>query len=234
MTSSRAPEIPVDNGGPLPDITTYLTPYILRTFETLYRIYGPSQVIRQLCLDIYYHQPVCNTRPTADHFLYDMRLYNKCPLPAPLPFVADHCAAIIPSLSSRHKPSQMDDIVEAMRHCTRSCPTGFHAPTVLEIQAYLFREYPRKYSACGTAKGWRNSVNQCITHGQGWNFLTFPPAEGCKLKRHLLFERAYNGSCIIGSGQCTSFHNARVIRNGEFIGRVTRVRERVGVVFAYV
>jgi hypothetical protein len=52
-------------------------------------------------------------------------------------------------------------------------------------------------------------VNQCLTHGQGWNFLTFAPMDGTKNKRHLLFERAFNGSIVVGSGQCKSFNDMK-------------------------
>ena len=52
-------------------------------------------------------------------------------------------------------------------------------------------------------------MNQCLTHGQGWNFLTFPPTDGSKNKRHLLFERAFNESVVIGSGQCKAFNDMK-------------------------
>ena len=52
-------------------------------------------------------------------------------------------------------------------------------------------------------------MNQCLTHGQGWNFLTFAPIDGTKNKRHLLFQRAYNGSYIVGSGQCKGLNDLK-------------------------
>lgn len=39
--------------------------------------------------------------------------------------------------------------------------------------------------------------------------MTFPPIDGTKNKRHLLFERAFNGSYIVGSGQCKGLNDLK-------------------------
>jgi hypothetical protein len=134
-----------------------------------------------------------------------------------LPFIADHCAAIIPTGGDIHAAGMMDDIVEAIRYTTLPCPQGgFYPPTAQDIQGYMSTTYPERFPLNkDTAQGWRNSVNQCLTHGQGWNFLTFPPTDGSKNKRHLLFERAFNNSFIIGSGQCKGFNDQKPNRRSK-------------------
>jgi len=135
-------------------------------------------------------------------------------LPHHLPFIGDDCAQIIPFTASKPNHGVMEDIIEAIRRTTtlqlnNETPV-FYPPTTGDIQSYLASRWPQKYPATyGVASGWRNTVNQCLTHGQGWNFLTFPPIDGTKNKRHLLFERAFNASYIVGSGQCKSLNDLK-------------------------
>jgi hypothetical protein len=205
----------------LPDITHQITPYHLRTLEMLHNVYGPSQVIKDICLSLSYHLIytmafLSGTRPTSSLETYDMKFHTSSnPLPSRLPFVADHCATIIPPASETHGRGVMNDVVEAMRRTTVITIDdrglyAFYPPTTLDIQNYLSTCWPQKYpSTKGAASGWRNTVNQCLTHGQGWNFLTYPPTDGTKNKRHLLFERAFNGSYIVGSGQCKGLNDLK-------------------------
>ena len=102
----------------------------------------------------------------------------------------------------------MDDVVEGIRQMTlpSSDGNGYLPPTTVTIQLFMSTLWPEKYdSNVADAKGWRNSVNQCLTHGQGINFLTYS-VDG-KNKRHLLFERAFNGVCVLGSGQCKALND---------------------------
>jgi hypothetical protein len=200
----------------LPDFTPKA--YVLTTLQTCYSLYGADPVIPRICEEVIYQNSYgmstrhCYTRPTVDLYNYNMNLFTaNSSLPASLPFVGDHMAAIVPEGSHHHAVGTMDDIVQAMRCTTRVNSTGkFEAPTTPDIQEYLSSTYPAKYPAStAVASGWRNSVNQCLTHGQGWNFLTYPPVEGSKNKRHLLFERAFNGQLIVGSGQCKGFNDKR-------------------------
>jgi hypothetical protein len=157
--------------------------------------------------------PVCNVRSTTSLEVYDMKsMIQKNPLPPLLPFLADTCATIIPESCDRHTPGAMDDVIAAIRATTRliTPENHFTAPTTIEIQEWLSSHRPEKYPASKeNAAGWRNTVNQCLTHGQGWNFLTYPPVEGSKNKRHLLFERAFNGTYIVGSGQCKGLNDLK-------------------------
>lgn len=187
----------------------------------LHNVYGSSQVIKDICLSLSYHHThtvafLSHTCPTSSLETYNMKHYtNATPIPSHLPFVADHCAAIIPPTSENHDRGVMNDVVEAMRRITVITTDNgglyaFYPPTTQDIQSYLSSRWPQKYpSTKGTASGWRNTVNQCLTHGQGWNFLTFPPTDGTKNKRHLLFERAFNGSYIVGSGQCKGLNDLK-------------------------
>ena len=135
-------------------------------------------------------------------------------LPHHLPFISDDYAQIIPFTASKLNHGVMEDIIEAIRRTTFLHLSGqtpvFFPPTTGDIQSYLAMRWPEKYPATnGVASGWRNTVNQCLTHGQGWNFLTFPPIDGTKNKRHLLFERAFNGTYIVGSGQCKGLNDLK-------------------------
>jgi hypothetical protein len=207
----------------LPDITHLITPYMLKTFEMFHKVHGSSDVIKQICLSLSFHHThsmarLSHTRPTVSLEHYNMKHFTDTnPLPSRLPFIGDHCAAIIPNATydNKHHIGVMDDIIEAMRQTTLLTVdyTGvyvFVPPTTQDIQNYLSIKYPNKYPGNkGVASGWRNTVNQCLTHGQGWNFLTFPPTDGSKNKRHLLFERAFNGSYVVGSGQCKGLNDLK-------------------------
>jgi len=219
----------------LPDITEYLSPYLLKTLEMLHKVHGSSNIIKKICLSLSYHN-ICstaffgNTRPTVTLENYNMKQFtDNNRLPSRLPFIADHCATVIPVTCEKHNNrGVMHDIVEAMRQTTNlvtdQCGIyAFFPPTTLDIQTYLSSKWPEKYPPHkGVASGWRNTVNQCLTHGQGWNFLTFPPIDGTKNKRHLLFERAFNGSYIVGSGQCKGLNDLKP----KFLNRSTRRREQ--------
>ena len=209
----------------LPNITQYLTPYLLRTLEMLHKVYGTSPVIKDICLSLSYHHThstacLSHTRPTTYLDDYQMKRHTDTnPLPSRLPFIPDHCATIIPSACDKQNNGVMADIVEAMRRTTTLTVNQrghfvFFPPTTQDIQNYLSCAKPEKFPPTkGVASGWRNTVNQCLTHGQGWNFLTFPPMDGSKNKRHLLFERAFNGSYIVGSGQCKGLNDLKPKNN---------------------
>ena len=155
---------------------------------------------------------------------YDMQTTTSTnALPTRLPFIQDFCAIYIPgdtkvpawsppdSYSGGH--SVMDDIIEAIRHKTSPVivdgETRWMPPTTQDIQQYMSCTWPTKYrSDVGDAKGWKNTVNQCLTHGQGWNFVTYIPQTG-KNKRHCLVERAFNGVCILGSGVCKGLNDRK-------------------------
>jgi hypothetical protein len=219
------PSFGVQDVSNLPDITQYLTPYLLRTLEMLHNVHGASPVIQNICLSLSYHHThstacLSHTRPTTNLEDYQMKQYiDTNPLPSHLPFIADHCATIIPSTCAKQNNGVMADIVEAMRRTTTLIINQqghfvFSPPTTQDIQNYLSSAMPEKFPPTkGVASGWRNTVNQCLTHGQGWNFLTFPPTDGTKNKRHLLFERAFNGSYIIGSGQCKGLNDLKPKNN---------------------
>ena len=107
----------------------------------------------------------------------------------------------------------MDDIIEAIRHKTTPAivdgQTRWMPPTTQDIQQFMSCTWPTKYrSDVADAKGWKNTVNQCLTHGQGWNFVTYVPQTG-KNKRHCLVERAFNGVCILGSGVCKGLNDRK-------------------------
>jgi hypothetical protein len=157
------------------------------------------------------------------------------PIPCGLPFIGDFCSALIPdgtklpawSAPACHKGkggSVMHDIIESIRQETK--PHTFEdgvyylPPTTTEIQKYMSVTWPEKYpQSVPDAKGWKNSVNQCLTHGQGWNFVTYDPLEG-KNKRDLLVERAFNGVCVLGSGQCNGLNDKKP-KTSPTIGRAT-------------
>jgi len=206
----------------LPNIMDALTPYHLRTLETIHRIYGTSPITKAFCLSLSYHKHNSNsclshTIPIFDISTYDMKFFtDKHPIPSPTPFAPDHNAAILPSSCTTVNEGAMVDIIEAIRYTTCIAVTPslgectFYPPTAADIQTWLSKKWPERYpSTHGTAQGWRNTVNQCLTHGQGWNFLTFSATDGSKNKRHLLFERAYNESIIIGSGQCKALNDMK-------------------------
>src|SRR5271154_3284196 len=93
----------------LPDITQLITPYMLKTFEMLHKVHGTSDVIRQICLSLsYYHTHstagLSHTRPTVSLEHYNMKHFTDTnPLPSCLPFIGDHCAAIIPNATYDNK-----------------------------------------------------------------------------------------------------------------------------------
>ena len=219
------PPFGVQDVSNLPNITQYLTPYLLRTLEMLHKVHGASPVIKNICLSLSYHHThstacLSHTRPTTNLEDYQMKRYTDTnPIPSHLPFIADHCATIIPSACDKQNNGVMADIVEAMRRTTTLTVNQqghfvFSPPTTQDIQNYLSCAMPEKFPPTkGVASGWRNTVNQCLTHGQGWNFLTFPPTDGTKNKRHLLFERAFNGSYVVGSGQCKGFNDLKPKNN---------------------
>lgn len=107
----------------------------------------------------------------------------------------------------------MNDVVEAIRQETQpntsANNTYYVPPPTIDIQKYMSLTWPEKYPEyVAETKGWNNSVNQGLTHGQAWNFLTYDPLEG-KSKRHLLVERAFNGVCVLGSGQCKRLNDMK-------------------------
>src|SRR5271167_4173712 len=167
----------------LPNITQLITPYMLKTLEMLHKVHGTSDVVRKICLSLSFHHThsmagLSHTRPTVSLEHYNMKHFTDTnPLPSRLPFVGDHCAAIIPNATydNKHHTGVMDDIVEAMRQTTFLTVdhTGvytFVPPTTQDIQNYLSIKYSDKYPRNkSVASGWRNTVNQCLTHGQGWN-----------------------------------------------------------------
>ena len=112
----------------------------------------------------------------------------------------------------------MDDVVEAIRQTTTAVTTPDNTtqwmpPATQDIQQYMSSTWPNKYRPdIADAKGWKNSVNQCLTHGQGWNFLTYVPQVG-KNKRHFLVERAFNGVCVLGSGVCKGLNDRKPKRS---------------------
>jgi hypothetical protein len=206
----------VTESGSIPDFTP--NGYVLATLQMCYNLFGACPISHRICEEIMYQNnhgmPTmnCYTRPTYDLYNYNMSSFTAdSSLPSSFPFVGDHMATMFPDGSNHHAVGTMDDIVQAMRCTTRLNQAGmFEAPTTPDIQEYLSSTYPAKYPAStAVASGWRNSVNQCLTHGQGWNFLTYPPVEGSKNKRHFLFERAFNGQLIVGSGQCKGFNDKR-------------------------
>ena len=193
--------------------------YQLQTFEMLHKVYGSTAFTHDLCLSLSFHSIIANTpysniRATWENKHYNMGLFTQAnPLPACLPFISDQCACVVPSTITKHISGDMDLVVEAIRNITAPKEEYgrivFFPPTTIEIQEYMSSMWPSKFDArVEPREGWKNSVWQCLTHGQGWNFLTFPPSDGDN-KRHLLFERAYNGSCILGSGQCKALNDLK-------------------------
>jgi hypothetical protein len=208
----------------LPDISDDITPYLIRTLEAIHRIYGTNQITKELSTAISFSIPHpqrlwSHTAPLFDVDSYNMNFFtDRAPLPYRAPFAADHMSCTIPTPNETYQPGTMTDIVEAIRHTTRMAINhdvspkefAFLPPTTLDIQDWLSWKWPEKYpSGSGVAQGWRNTVNQCLTHGQGWNFLTFAPRDGTKNKRHLLFERAFNGTIVVGSGQCKGYNDMK-------------------------
>jgi hypothetical protein len=141
-------------------------------------------------------------------------------LPNPLPFLPNSMAKEIPAdaLKKKRGPgnSVMDDVVNAILQTTQAGPSLpandgiiFHAPTSQNIQTYLSLVRPEKYPAdTPMARGWRSTVNQCLTHGQGWNFLCLGPLPGEKHKRVMLFQRSFILEIVLGSGQCVALSRA--------------------------
>jgi hypothetical protein len=215
-------QLTLDNRPPLeqstlPVILTDLTPYHLRTLETLHHVYGTHSATQRICRSVSCGQLISNTKPDTPIEAYDKNFFTQMnTLPTPLPFAADHCAAIIPLSNDTSSSVVMYDIVDAIRHTTllNTSSAGesyFQPPTTQDIQKYMSDVSPTHYNpTVGIAAGWKNSVSQALSHGQGWNFLTFPPADGTNNKRHLLFERAYNGSYIVGSGQCRTLNKNKL------------------------
>jgi hypothetical protein len=197
----------------LPIALPRLTPYHLQTLETLHSVYGSHSATQQICRSLSIEQLISNTKPNTPIETYNKNFFIEFnSLPTPLPFAADHCAAIIPLTNDTNGGRLMVDIVDAIRHTTvidtsSSGEVSFQPPTTQDIQKYMSDVSPTRYDpTVGVATEWKNSVNQALCHGQGWNFLTFPPTDGTKNNRHLLFERAYNGSYIVGSGQCQTLN----------------------------
>jgi hypothetical protein len=230
-SSAAGKDLPfgVSHPGQLPDMTPFITPYLLKTLEMLHRVHGPSPHIEALSRHLsYQYHLVGIPRPTTALEVYSMKYFtDQMGLPHTLPFISDDCAQIIPfSAGTKSNHGVMEDIIEAIRRTT--CLTQsdgkivFYPPTTGDIQTYLSSRWATKYpSTNNVASGWRNTVNQCLTHGQGWNFLTFPPIDGTKNKRHLLFERAYNASYIVGSGQCKGLNDLKPKSRPCFLPRNT-------------
>jgi len=206
----------------LSNIMDSLTPYHLRTLETIHRIYGTNSITEAYCFNLSYQRynlqnNLSHTIPLFNITTYDMKLFTDThPISSPTPFAPDHNAIILPQVYTTVHDGAMADIIEAIRYTTCIAVTSlpsectFYPPTAADIQTWLSTKWPEKYpSTHETAQGWRNTVNQCLTHGQGWNFLTFPATDGSKTKRHLLFERAFNKSVIIGSGQCKALNDMK-------------------------
>ena len=186
----------------------------------LHKVHGSTPLISYLCFNLSYHSlftdaQYSSSRPTLSLEIYDQKDFiTNNPLPSCLPFIGDHCSTILPPSCDKRHYGTMDDVVEAMRRTTILATdddgVSFIPPTTFDIQTYLTSTWPNKYpESTPPTAGWRNSVNQCLTHGQGWNFLTYPPIDGTKNKRHLLFERAFNGSCIVGPGQCKGLNDLK-------------------------
>jgi len=212
------------------DISLDMTSYGIQTILTLHRIYGNTSTTKRLCLDVSRTQSALISAGTLNRPIFSLEEYSMKDikalyhLPAIYPFLPDNCATKIPegtNLPERSDPdvyvagkSVMHDVVEAIRQRTVPTPdyTGHYPPSTTEIQGYMSANWPDKYpGTVAEAKGWKNSVNQCLTHGQGWNFITYDPVEG-KNKRHLLLERAYNGVCILGSGQCKALNDKKKLK----------------------
>jgi hypothetical protein len=214
---------------PTPDVTPLLTPYLLQSLLTLHRCYRTQAQVSKLCETLtFIHTNMTSVGASFKPFFrldtYDMGVFTSAnPLPAPFPFVHDASATSIPDdtkLPASENPysysggqSVMNDVVEAIRQTTTPVTVGtkvtWMPPTANDIQRYMSSTWPQKYrSEVLEAKGWRNSVNQCLTHGKGWNFLTYPPEVG-KNKRHFLVERAFNGMCVLGSGVCKGLNDKK-------------------------
>lgn len=211
----------IDDSQILPDISSHVTIYLFKTVTMLHDVYGSSSDIKELCLKASF---TFISNPTRAHLsLHEYKMSDFVDsniIPTPFPYLPDRCATLIPPVESRRHSGSgiMDDIVTAIRYTTRvekiqSGNLVFYPPSTLEIQTWMALTWPEKYQADRqVASGWRNSVNQCLTHGQGWNFVTYGPRgrESGKIKRHLLVERAFNGSCIVGSGQCKGLNDQKV------------------------
>lgn len=208
--------------GVLPDLSSHINTYLFKTIKMLHEVYGTSPDIKELSLKASF---VSVNNPTGAYLsLHDYKMsdfVNSNDLPSPFPYLSDRCATIIPSSTERRHGTSgiMEDLVEAIRYATHvertiSGELIFNPPSTAEIQTWMSTRWPDKYPVNKqVARGWRNSVNQCLTHGQGWNFITYSPratgTENGKIKRHLLFERAFNGSYIVGSGQCKGLNDQK-------------------------
>jgi hypothetical protein len=203
----------------LPDITKKLTVHTYTTVQSLHKYYNKYPDIRQICLEVSY-AAVEEDEPrgaTISYHEYEkQKIIDENPLPLSFPFLPDRCViAIPPNLEQGHNSSIMEAVVEAMRHTVHReiGPDGrshFSPSSTTEIQQWMSENDPTNYPAStAAARGWKNSVNQCLTHGQGWNFVTYPPLHGSKIKRHMLVERAFNGSIVVGPGQCKSYNDQK-------------------------
>jgi hypothetical protein len=210
-TSAEDPRVLYREGQKLPDITHLLTVHVLKTVQTVNRLYGPSSLAADICLKASFasvNNPRGSQLPREDYDKSDV--ISRNPFPTPLPYLADNDALIIPSSLKRFRTNSavMEDIVNAIRHTTNLSSTSdsicFHAPTTTEIQSWMSRKWPEIYpSETPVSSGWRNSVNQSLCHGQGWNFISYQTTvNGHKVSYHVLFERAFNDSCIIPTGVC--------------------------------
>ena len=201
----------LERDGCLPNIRDKLSMFHMPTLETIERVYGKESYLTPvLCLTAswnYAHNP---DGPTISLFDWDKEaIIAANPVPLSIPYLPDTQAKKIPRNITIRETPLMNDIVEAIRQNMyyESTFIGrfyFEGPTTQVIQRWLSEEWPDVYPP-GTklATGWRNSVNQCITHGQGWNFVTYPiDSYGDPVRRHVLFERAYNGTFILPAHLC--------------------------------
>ena len=209
---------------PLITFKDIVTPFQLQTLEHLTRAYSLTTSTPGLCLGISLDYlgptPTSGIPPTADYITYDIKtIMNDNPIPTVLPFLKDSLSTVIPEETlGKQVQGAMLDAISAIRSSTSLIPDPhnpsnfrFQPPNTQEVQNMMQFLWPEKYKpAAGEAKEWRNTVNQCLTHGQGWNFISYEDTDGGgKLKRHILFERAYNGLCILGPGQCKALNDKR-------------------------
>jgi hypothetical protein len=183
---------------------------------TVYRNSMPTNTLTYVCWK--YLKMVRNSSTPVKAILDPMeycavRMQQRILFPISLPFLMNNLAMVITESVRSHKHTYgiMDDVVAVIRGRATATlsPEGeivFQAPTGQEIKDYMQEAWPHKYNL--TQKGWQNSVNQCLTHGQGWNFLKYV-IDAERLNRYVLFERAYNGRIVLGSGQCKKLHDDR-------------------------
>lgn len=220
----------VFNKNELPNIQSQLTPYTMRTLEMIHQIHSPSEITYFLCQAIAFrgfhpNMPKCNTSPTVEPEKYEQSVFTKMyPAPRYLPFLGDECGVIISAerigtVQPGKDGNIMEVVVEAMRHTTkliRSDNTSaagpsyeFVLPTSEDIMKHMTSIDAAKYpESAASAHGWRNSVNQCLTAGQGINFLSYGVPRD-RNHRYILLERAFNGSIILGSGKCRAINDLK-------------------------